>query len=109
MPLREGGYRPIGYLVHEDGAPAIIVADDLAPSVTATLEPARVAGLALAAGAITGHAAIVARALELPLVLDLGVAVLGVAPDSTVLVDGSSGRVLVDPDADDMRSIPRRT
>jgi phosphocarrier protein FPr len=101
---REGGR-----LWHEDGTPAVIVAEDLAPSVTATLEPARVAGLALAAGAITGHAAIVARALGLPLVLDLGVAVLDVAPYATVLVDGSSGRVLVDPDADEIRSAPRRT
>jgi phosphoenolpyruvate-protein kinase (PTS system EI component) len=42
-------------------------------------------------------------------VLDLGVAVLGVAPDSTVLVDGSNGRVLVDPDADEIRSDSRTT
>lgn len=91
-------------LEHADGTPAVLVAEDLAPSATATLEPARVAGLALAAGAISGHAAIVARALELPLVLGLGAAVLGVAPDSTVLVDGSSGRVLVEPDAEEIRS-----
>lgn len=94
-------------LAHADGTPAVIIAEDLAPSATATLEPGRVAGLALAAGAITGHAAIVARALGLPLVLDLGVAVFGIAPDSSVLVDGSGGRVLVDPDADEVGSLSR--
>ena len=72
------------------------------PSATATLEPDRVTGLALAAGTITGHAAIVARALGLPLVLGLGAAVLGIAPDSTVMVDGTGGRVLVDPDTDEI-------
>jgi phosphoenolpyruvate-protein kinase (PTS system EI component) len=94
-------------LAHADGTPAVIVAEDLAPSATATLEPARVAGLALAAGAVTGHAAIVARALGLPLVLDLGVAVFGIAPGSLVLVDGSAGRVLVEPDAEEVRSLSR--
>lgn len=94
-------------LAHADGTPAVVVAEDLAPSATATLESARVAGLALAGGAITGHAAIVARALGLPLVLGLGVAVFGIAPDSTVLVDGSAGHVLVDPDADEIGSDPR--
>jgi phosphocarrier protein FPr len=101
--------RESGRLGHADGTPAVIVAEDLAPSVTATLEPARVAGLALAAGAITGHAAIVARALGLPLVLDLGVAVFAIAPDSTVLVDGSGGRVLVDPHEDEIGPAPRTT
>lgn len=94
-------------LAHDDGTPAVIVAEDLAPSATAALEPGHVAGLALAAGAVTGHAAIVARALGLPLVLDLGAAVLGIAPDSTVLVDGTGGRVLVDPDAEEVRSSRR--
>jgi multiphosphoryl transfer protein len=90
-------------LWHADGTPAIIVAQDLAPSATATLRPERVTGIALAAGAVTGHAAIVARALGSPLVLGLGPSVAAIVPDSTVLVDGSGGRVLVDPDADEIR------
>jgi phosphoenolpyruvate-protein kinase (PTS system EI component) len=105
--VRDVGHRIVRHLAgragdclwHADGAPAIIVAEDLAPSEMATLEPARVAGLALAGGTVTGHVAIVARALGLPLVLGLGAAVLAITPDSTVVVDGSAGRVLVDPDA----------
>ena len=89
---------------HADGTPAVLIADDLGPSETASLRPELVAGIALAGGTVVGHAAIIARALELPLVLDLGAGVLHVAPDAVVLVHGSSGRVVVDPDDDEIRA-----
>ncbi len=69
------------------------------------MRPELITGIALSAGALVGHAAIIARSLELPLVLDLGARVLGVAPDALVLVDGSGGRVLVDPDDDEIRAM----
>jgi multiphosphoryl transfer protein len=97
--------RPRAGLWHADGTPAVIIAADLAPSETATLREDRVAGIALADGALTGHAAIVARALGLPLVLELGAAVLGLAPGSVVAVDGSRGRVLLDPDAAEIQAL----
>ena len=84
-------------LGHVDGTPAVLVADDLAPSELATLQEELVAGLALAGGAATGHAAIIARALGLPLVLGLGAGVLELAHGTVVAVDGSGGRVLVEP------------
>src|SRR5919198_394195 len=58
------------------GKPAVLAADDLDASVVAELRPELVAGLALGGGAPTGHAAIVARALGIPLVLGLGEALL---------------------------------
>ena len=64
-------------LWHADGPPAVLVAADLDPSAVATLRPELVAGIALAGGAPTGHAAIVARALGIPLVLGLGAGVDG--------------------------------
>ena len=69
---RDPARRPRPDLWHADGRPAIIVADDLDPSAVATLRPELVAGIALAGGAPTGHAAIVARGLGIPLVLGLG-------------------------------------
>ena len=60
-----------------DGSPAVLVADDLDPSVVVAIRPELVTGIALAGGAPTGHAAIVARALGIPLVLGLGAAVDG--------------------------------
>ena len=74
-----------------DGEPAVIVADDLDPSAVATLRPELVAGIALAGGAPTGHAAIVARGLGIPLVLGLGAAIDGPRRRRRGLVDGPPG------------------
>jgi phosphocarrier protein FPr len=91
-------------LWHADGRLAVIVAGDLDPSAVATLRPELVAGVALAGGAPTGHAAIVARALGIPLVLGLGPATAGLAPTAEGLVDGGIGRLIVEPDAEDLEA-----
>ena len=91
-------------LWHADGAPAIIVAEDLDPSAVATLRPELVAGIALGGGAPTGHAAIVARGLGIPLVLGLGGATADLATSAVGLVDGGLGRLIVEPDDADIAS-----
>jgi multiphosphoryl transfer protein len=92
-------------LWHADGRPAVIVADDLDPSAVATLRSELVAGIGLAGGAPTGHASIVARGLGIPLVLGLGTDALSLPNGLEALVDGTdgrSGRLVVDPGADDL-------
>jgi phosphoenolpyruvate-protein phosphotransferase len=102
--LVRGEQRPD--LWHADGRPAVLVATDLDPSAVAGLRRELVAGIALAGGAPTGHAAIVARALGIPLVLGLGPDVASrVGPDATVAVDGSGGRLLVEPAADEVAAL----
>ena len=103
-----GGVHPD--LWHPDGTPAVLVAADLDPSAVATLRPELVAGIALAGGAPTGHAAIVARALGIPLVLGLGSALTAVVvddPDVEGAVDGSDGRLFIEPSADDVIELER--
>src|SRR6185503_3299317 len=93
---------------HPDGRPAIIVADDLDPSAVATMRPELVAGIALGAGAPTGHVAIVARGLGIPLVLGLGRSVADLVDDLEGLVDGRDprlGRLVIAPTADDLASL----
>ncbi len=92
-------------LWHSDGHPAVIVGDDLDPSVVAGLRQELVAGIALAAGAPTGHAAIVARALGIPLVLGLGADLAALPEQAELGVDGTGGRLLVDPDAADLAAL----
>ena len=89
-------------LWNRDGHPAILVARDLDPSAVATLRRELVGGIALAGGAPTGHAAIVARALGIPLVLGLGAAIDGLAAGLDGAVDGSQGRLLIVPDDDEL-------
>jgi phosphoenolpyruvate-protein phosphotransferase len=85
-------------LHHRDGTPAIVAAEDLDPSTVAGVRPELVSGLALTAGAPNGHAAIVARALGIPLVLGLGAGLHQGLAGRSVAIDGTEGRLLVDPD-----------
>ncbi|MDQ0823565.1 phosphotransferase system enzyme I (PtsI) [Arthrobacter sp. V4I6] len=76
--------------------PFILIAEDLAPADTATLDPEKVLALLTAGGGPQSHTAIIARSLGLPAV----VAAIGVdeLPDGTeVYVDGAAGLITVDP------------
>ena len=77
--------------------PVIIVADDLAPSETASLDKDKVLGFCTAAGGPTAHTAIIARALSLPAVVSAGETVLDLANGTTLILNGETGVVTVDP------------
>jgi phosphocarrier protein FPr len=99
----DGRTRP--ELHHRDGTPAVLASDDLDPSLVAVLRPELVGGIALAGGAPNGHAAIVARALGIPLVLGLGDA-LGPALDGlAVAADGTTGQLVVEPTDDEIAAL----
>ncbi|KIC68212.1 phosphoenolpyruvate--protein phosphotransferase [Pseudarthrobacter phenanthrenivorans] len=77
--------------------PFVLVAEDLAPADTATLDPNKVLALVTAGGGPQSHTAIIARSLGLPAV----VAAVGVddLPDGTeVYVDGAAGLITAAPD-----------
>ncbi len=56
---------------------------------------AEISGIALAAGAVTAHAAIVARSLGIPMVIGAGEELLEMADGAQLVVDGDSGEVVV--------------
>ncbi len=93
------GVRPPG--VPDPGHPFVLVAEDLAPADTATLDPAQVVAIVTVGGGPTSHTAILARALGIPAVVAApGAADL--ADGETVVVDGGTGTVLRDPGADEL-------
>jgi phosphoenolpyruvate-protein phosphotransferase len=84
-------------------APAVLVAEDLPPSITATLPRDRVLGLVLEGSSPTAHAAILARAYGIPAVVGAAgvlAAVRAAGRNVEIAVDGSTGEVIVAPDAD---------
>jgi phosphoenolpyruvate-protein phosphotransferase len=97
--------RPRANLDFSPSEPTVLTAEDLDASAVAELRPELIVGIALAGGAPTGHAAIVARALGIPLALGLGDALLQVGEGEEVLVNGSLGQFLVAPDAADRLSV----
>ena len=91
--------RPAPGIPHSD-VPFVLVAHDLAPADTATIDVRSVRALVTAEGGPTSHTAILARALGLPAIVaakDAADLVDGVV----VLVDGAAGRVVVEPDDDE--------
>jgi phosphocarrier protein FPr len=89
-------------------APGIIVADELTPGAVADLDPATAWGIATARGGTLGHAAIVAGALGIPLIVGVGPALLSVAEGVTLALDGDDGAVTIEPDAATTATFERR-
>jgi multiphosphoryl transfer protein len=84
--------------------PAIVVADDLPPSLTATLPRERILGIALEAGSATSHAAILARAYGIPAVVGVAgllAALRQAGPDAELIIDGTTGAVVIGPGDED--------
>jgi phosphotransferase system enzyme I (PtsI) len=76
--------------------PFVLIAEDLAPADTATLDPAMVLALVTAGGGPQSHTAIIARALGLPAVV-AATGVNDIERGTTVFVDGAAGIVSLDP------------
>ena len=75
----------------------ILVTDDLTPTQAARLDPGMVLGIVTAAGSPLSHGAILARALGIPAVVGAGHDVLDIPDGTTILVDGTEGVVVIDP------------
>jgi multiphosphoryl transfer protein len=84
--------------------PFILVANDLTPSETAALDPARVLGFCTAVGGPHAHTAILARALGLPAVVSAGARVLDLPNQTPAVLDGQNGTLTISPDAADIAS-----
>ncbi len=85
--------------------PVILLAHDLTPSETATLDTKFVLGFATEVGGHTSHTAILAGALEIPAVVGLGRCLSSVSGGEAVILDGDHGRVIVDPDNETTRRV----
>jgi phosphotransferase system enzyme I (PtsI) len=88
--------------------PLVLVAYEVTPSVIAQLDRQRLAALITDAGSWTYHTAILARSIHVPAVAGLHNASVIVSPGSVVAVDGTSGEVLVDPDAEALEQVQTR-
>ncbi len=75
----------------------IIVAHDLSPAETTQMQLEKVKAFVTDRGSHTSHTGIMARSLEIPAVLGLTDATRLIQADDLVIVDGSAGTVIVNP------------
>ncbi|WHY81223.1 phosphoenolpyruvate--protein phosphotransferase [Siminovitchia fortis] len=81
----------------------IIIAKDLTPSDTAQLNRQYVKGFVTDMGGRTSHSAIMARSMEIPAVVGTKTALAEIQDGALVILDGTDGKVIVNPDADTVR------
>ena len=105
--LRDIERRVVAHLVGEPEpgvqmpeSPAILLAEDLAPSDTATLDPAVVLALVTERGGPTSHTAIISRQLGIPCVVGTA-GVMEIEAGTMLLVDGTAGTIDTAPEADE--------
>ena len=79
-------------------AGSIVVAEELTPADTAQLNPKSISGFCTMLGGAEGHTAIMARALGLPAALGAAGLMRGVSTGDTIIVDGNTGIVVINPD-----------
>ena len=91
--------------------PSVLVARDLGPADVAELQLGRgsIEGIALAEGAVTSHAAIIARSLGVPMVIALGEEILELSPGATLVLDGDNGTLEIDADQVRLAQAKRRS
>ncbi|MGI8560373.1 MAG: phosphoenolpyruvate--protein phosphotransferase [Luteimonas sp.] len=81
----------------------ILVSDAIAPSEVAQLHAQGVLGIVTAGGSALSHSAILARSLHLPLIVAAAEALQQVNDGDVLVIDGGSGLLVVEPNADDLR------
>ncbi len=77
--------------------PHILIAHNLTPSDTASINRANVLGVATDLGSRTSHAAILARSLNIPAIVGLHDITVKLETGQHVLLDGSDGLLVIDP------------
>ena len=78
--------------------PVVVIARDLLPADTATMDRKNVLAIVTQIGGRTSHSAIIARSYGIPAVLGISDILEQIANASVIAVDGSSGQVVLDPD-----------
>lgn len=86
----------------------VLVAKELTPSMTACINKKNVVGFITEVGSKTSHAAILARAMEIPAVLSVENATESFKDNQLVIVDGIHGEVLTDPEQETVAAYIRR-
>ncbi len=75
----------------------ILVAHDLSPADASQIQLERIKGFVTDRGGKDSHTSIVAKSLKIPSIFGLGTATTSVKNDDILIVDGSSGTLIINP------------
>ncbi len=83
--------------IHSIANPGIVVSRELTPSLTVGLDKSKILGFVTELGGRTSHAAILARALEVPSVVGVSEIMDYIEPGDTLIMEGNTGVVIINP------------
>ncbi|MCK5543415.1 MAG: phosphoenolpyruvate--protein phosphotransferase [Desulfobacterales bacterium] len=78
----------------------ILVAHDISPADTSQIQLERIMGFITDRGGKDSHTSIIAKSLKIPTVVGLGTATINIKNDDLLIVDGSTGVIVINPDED---------
>ena len=88
---------------HDYEAGTIIIAEDLTPSDTISMDITKITGFAIQTGGKTSHAAIIAKSRGIPAVIGCGESLKSVQDGDELILDGQTGSVIINPDQKTMQ------
>jgi phosphoenolpyruvate-protein phosphotransferase (PTS system enzyme I) len=111
LDIKDVGNRLLKHLIGSpdvklptDNRPFILVAKEVSPSQLANLNPASVLGIVMMSGGSNSHAAIMARAMNIPMVSGLdGKLMEPLETGDILIIDGKSGDVFINPDEERLK------
>ncbi len=81
----------------------VLIAKDFTPSMTSQINKNNVTALVTEIGGVTGHSAILARAMGIPAVISVNNVTSIVKNDQQIIVDGSKGKVILNPTDEEIK------
>lgn len=87
--------------------PVIIVADDLTPSETVTLDKSKILAFVTVHGSTNSHTAILARTMNIPALIGVDVNLDELTDGTLAIVDGNTGEFVLEPD-EELQEITRK-
>jgi phosphocarrier protein FPr len=87
---------------------AILLAEDLNPSDTATMQKGKVLGFCTVGGGATSHVSILARSMDIPAIAGAEPRIMDLVDGTPVILDGSKGRLRLNPTAEEMAQVRQK-
>jgi phosphocarrier protein FPr/phosphocarrier protein len=87
---------------------SILIAEELTPSETTSLDLSKVLGFCTTTGGPTGHVAILARSLGIPAICGIDHAALSLETGSLVILDGGKGTLRIHPSEEELAQAQER-
>ncbi|MFQ5688962.1 MAG: phosphoenolpyruvate--protein phosphotransferase [Gemmatimonadota bacterium] len=88
---------------------AVLLFDELTPSAAVRLDRTRVKGIITVGGTRSSHSAVLLRSSGIPMVVGVGGALRDIKDGTRLLLDGATGRIVVDPTRSEVEAEARRS